>query len=150
MTHNTLLIASLFFAVFSWKVFEWFSWSRSKSYRSSRWQYYKSKIGFSVTAFILFLIAGEFIISTKSDTHSNAVERKAEMPVEREKRNNDSNSFSVGNNKFNEVMVVPSTHPSKDIKEYTDDEIFELEEKAQYHGDDPIVRSRLGLPPARK
>lgn len=31
-------------------------------------------------------------------------------------------------------------------KLFTDDEIDRLEEEKQYHGDDPIVRARLGLP----
>jgi hypothetical protein len=31
-------------------------------------------------------------------------------------------------------------------KQYTDEEIFNLEKQNQYHGNDPIVRSRLGLP----
>ena len=32
-------------------------------------------------------------------------------------------------------------------KIYTDQELKNLEEKAQYNGDDPIIRMRLGLPP---
>ena len=36
---------------------------------------------------------------------------------------------------------------SNGIQQLTKEEIFELEVKAQYHGDDPIVRKRLGLPP---
>jgi hypothetical protein len=33
------------------------------------------------------------------------------------------------------------------IQQLTKEEIFEMEVKVQYHGDDPIVRKRLGLPP---
>lgn len=31
--------------------------------------------------------------------------------------------------------------------QYTEEEMNELEDKVQYHGTDPVIRSRLGLPP---
>lgn len=30
---------------------------------------------------------------------------------------------------------------------YTKEQVWEMEEKVQYHGDDPLIRNRLGLPP---
>jgi len=40
-----------------------------------------------------------------------------------------------------------SSSPQLHNKNYTDEEIKKLEDKAQYSGDDPIIRMRLGLPP---
>ncbi len=42
------------------------------------------------------------------------------------------------------IKEVENTTP-----ELTDEQLEEAENNAQYHGDDPIIRKRLGLPPKR-
>lgn len=147
MGSSTIFVVSLFAAVISWKVFEWFSWSRSKGYRKSRWEYYKSKISFSLTAFILCLSSLNFIKSVKEENQT--VSNKM-IP---ERVGIDNNKLNKTTSISNEVVDLKknihdtNNKKSNESNRYTDGDIFELEEQVQYHGDDPIVRSRLGLPP---
>jgi hypothetical protein len=42
------------------------------------------------------------------------------------------------------ASAEPIVNPRDRI--YSDEEIRKMEDRAEYHGDDPIVRARLGLP----
>ena len=81
----TLLITllSIAAAIVSWKTFDWFSWSRSREYRSSRWEYYSKKAGSSIAWFICtFLIAAAILPSAakKNDGKNSSIPAATNIP----------------------------------------------------------------------
>ena len=148
-----IYIIPILIALISWNVFEWFSWSRSKSYRLSRWEYYKSKISFVFIVFIITYIVALFIyfqltkitnttINVKSENIIN--NNPSEVIISKEEKPPIEKIAPLVTNSNEKIGILDN---SNGIQQLTKEEIFELEVKAQYHGDDPIVRKRLGLPP---
>ena len=148
-----IYIIPIFFALLSWNVFEWFSWSRSKSYRLSRWEYYKSKIAFVFIVFIITYILSLFFYSALFKNTNASINIKPENNI-----NNNSSEVIIDKEKKAQIeKITPFLTNSNEntgilnnsnvIQQLTKEEIFEMEVKVQYHGDDPIVRKRLGLPP---
>lgn len=136
------ILISFIVLFFAWNSFEWFSWSRSRSYRLSRWEYYKSKVSFTLLSYILIMVFTFLIVVTKDEKKNisnNTLQQIKHSDISSEESTHTNNDSPVSSQKA-------VNKESSSIKEYSDQEIFELEEKVQYHGDDPIIRSRLGLP----
>lgn len=82
--------------------------------------------------------------SPKSQTQNNTTSNTAP-----------TNSSGNLNNKIIDHSVFQSNTVKENLentikeeeKTYSDEEILEMENEKNYHGDDPIVRARLGLPP---
>lgn len=154
-----LLSCAAFWA--AWKTFEWFKWSHSEAFYASKWAYYKKKIGFSFGSFILVLVVGGTLVapdkhevdkSTSAEvqnTHPTGGTSKAEaltsssQQLEITAKQEQQSAPSVSVAAEPEFVEVERTSNKK----YTDEEIQKLEDAVQYHGNDPIIRARLGLPP---
>lgn len=117
----------------------------------------RGEIGFTKTlvAFVLSIIVtgfGAFILLLLfSSLHLNLfgtpLISKSPVVVEVEKDSKNSipvvSSPPVPNN--TEQSQTPNIQEPQ--RQFTKEEVEALEEKAQYHGDDPTIRARLGLPP---
>lgn len=129
-----LLLPVLIFLI-SWKVFEWFEWSRSKSFHSSRWEYYKAKFWFALGNTILFSVLAYIFAGAWFAPNDKPVTPALEntKPVQ---------SVDEATPKR---LSVPIESPA--ARTYSSEEISQMEDRVNYHGDDPVVRARLGLPP---
>lgn len=145
---------------FTWKVIPHF-YSDWDKYRTSKADIVITRflVSVAVSAVVAFLIIAVFSSKTENTEKVNIANEKQQSIDEKEIKSNSENkqhnidSIKSTSKKEDVIKnlepIASKEQPSIEISEktYTDDEIKELEDKAQYHGSDPIIRKRLGLPP---
>jgi len=134
--------------VVAWKTHDYFETSAIDEFTKSRFEYHAKKIGLSFTkSLVLFgIIWYVFFKSGKNSTDqitpSTQIESKTSTQQQTPTTQLESTQSTSNNSVNNSTSNLPET-----TKQYSKEEIEAMEEKAQYHGDDPTIRARLGLPP---
>jgi hypothetical protein len=80
---------------------------------------------------------------SKKELMNSSLSNNENIKAEEIKKSNKN----IENLKIEKSTAITDNTPSNlQAKNFTDQDIKELEDKVQYHGDDPVIRSRLGLP----
>jgi hypothetical protein len=153
---KTLFIISMILmyigsSVVSWKMYDYFNTTFFSALNTTGFQYHFKKFISS-----LFIVP---IVATFLSSVPLATVFLPENPSNHDiQKNNDQSSKSTeliqSSQKENSTPNTPvdqsnSQANSINQKNLTSEEIQALEEKVQYHGDDPVIRERLGLPPKK-
>jgi hypothetical protein len=156
----SVLLGFIAFIV-AWKTFNWFFWTRSDSYRLTKADYFVKKLWASAgSALVVGFLANGFLMRNLIG------ERQPSPPVAEIKLEAAPHAPSASTENIHphqELVPANIADPTKAEVEaidgpiakdkglvqqrYSDAEVKAMEDAAQYHGDDPIVRARLGLPP---
>jgi len=83
---------------------------------------------------------------TVTSTPTNQTSRKDTASSAGQPRIKDTVLSADQSHAKNAAAPMVEASPGSGERVYSDNEIAQMEDEKQYHGDDPIVRSRLGLP----
>lgn len=129
--------------ILTWKTFDWFSWSRSASYHTSPWTHFKKRFGASlVNAILIPLVISWVYVQSKLPPNGEATQTQETPSTEAQAQTAVKTPAIDRSN--NERIIEPVKSAETP---FSADDVSALEDKAGYHGDDPIIRARLGLPP---
>lgn len=128
-----LVLSYIVTCVVAWKLYDFFCTTLLGLIDTTGFSYYTKKIGIScfVAPFIVFVIASFAGVAVLGPT------KDASTQSSQSKEYKQSSSTSTSS----------SSKPSKTTPVYTKEQVMEMENKVDYHGDDPVIRNRLGLPP---
>jgi hypothetical protein len=151
----TAVISCIIVFYYSWKIYPSF-FSQWDMYRTSGFAIFLGRLILATTlGWLTFtFLAGTFGLLPDTQpaapvqaqtqppliTTYPAAEFKNYKQVEKPYSNNTSENTYEISEKNTAIAAPKKSH-------YTEEEMNELEDKVQYHGTDPVVRSRLGLPP---
>jgi len=137
---------------YSWKIYPYF-FSKRDMYRMSGFGVFLGRLVFAVFLSFVTWNALYGIFGLESTSSSMKVQSEPKSIITypaAEFKNNQQPAQPSSNYKFESSREIAERNaaiatPKK--TQYSEEEMNELEDKVQYHGTDPVVRSRLGLPP---
>jgi hypothetical protein len=130
--------------VIAWKTYSWFNMSLFDHATTSGFDYFMKRLGaFLIVGYIggwlsftFFSEKGLIELKSNSSISSNSNESTSNTSVTQQ----DSGNLNLSNSN-------KSTSNKSDMPKNNDDISVNKSSESQYDGDDPIIRSRLGLPP---
>jgi hypothetical protein len=147
------VVPSIVVFYYSWKLYTAF-FSKWDMYRTSGFKVFIGRLILSTAlGYMTFAFVGEKLglrpaetprIQAQTESKSITTYPAAEFKNSQQPAQPSSNYKFESSREIterNEAIAMPKK------SQYTEQEINELEDKAQYHGTDPVIRSRLGLPP---
>lgn len=127
------ILAIVVLMVFCWKTFDFFKMSLVRAATMSGFQYYMEKIGFAIVIPVVVVAFASDFLGKINDLENRGKSKDVSVSQEVKQNKNTQQTSQV---------VQQPVEPT-----YTKDQVMEMENKVDYHGDDQTIRSRLGLPP---
>lgn len=133
-----------------WKTFNYFNMTLVDAAMMTGFTYHLKKLAFALIApFLISALIVTLIFENDETSAGSVVPEPAPTTVTQQEPPTQPSEPVAAEPMLPklETEAVEHAEPTPvenaDLKEY----LLEQERKAQYHGDDPIVRQRLGLPP---
>lgn len=126
----TFFIFFVVLVVIFWKTFNYFNMTVFDALSMTGFGYHLKKLGFSLVLPFFIALFGTAMIFSDDDTSS---------------KNSVSTNQRLEKKQTQQVQKQVSSEPTQIT--YTKEQVLEMENKVDYHGDDPMIRNRLGLPP---
>ena len=133
-----------------WKTFNYFNMTLVDAAMMTGFTYHLRKLAFALIApFLISALIVILIFKNDETSAGGVVSEPAPITVIPQEPPTQPSEPAVAAPPAPEPVTEPMKQPETEPAENADPkaDLLEQERKAQYHGDDPIVRRRLGLPP---
>lgn len=136
MVLGGFVLSYIVICIVAWKLFDFFNTTLLGLIDTTGFRYYLKKFMMScvvIPAIVYFIaIMAGWVAFTDTSKDSKTSTQSSQSKEYKQSSNTSTSSSSKSSN----------TTPV-----YSKEQVMEMENKVDYHGDDPLIRNRLGLPP---